>query len=396
MADQKYYQGYFDYFSPGGTPDRSRSGLYDTWGDIYKYQQNRPDYRGDPKYERAERWLAANDWQDYLGSWQFAAKHHENHPNDPHARLYNEYIKRGYKEDSGSGGGGGGSPSFNPNFKGNMPAGYQNLLKQWDSLRGKTNLPGAIGEGYGRDLEQWNQLHQSAHLPGVEGFDRDVGMWQDMGGRWDQAQSQLEGEWRQALSQADVDIEDVANFAARLRGVEEPLYAKQIRGERLGLENRLLSQGMLGSTGGASRAEALYNAQAQAAAVRDASRYQRAEGMQQQNYQNLLAALHGGQSATLAGLQGSQSALAGQSAARQAQLGYHQQNFANQLASLTGIGTTRKAQQDYYQQNLANQLARLAGAGGLFTGIHNIATDRSLGEMGGLLKLIEALQPPRG
>ena len=364
MADQKYYQGYFDYFSPGGTPDRSRSGLYDTWGDIYKYQQNRPDYRGDPKYERAERWLAANDWQDYLGSWQFAAKHHENHPNDPHARLYNEYLKTIGDYNSG-----GGSPSFNPNFKGNMPAGYQNLLKQWDSLRGKTDLPGAIGEGYGRDLEQWNQLHQSAHLPGVEGFDRDVGMWQDMGGRWDQAQSQ-----------ADVDIEDVANYAARLRGVEEPLYAKQIRGERLGLENRLLSQGMLGSTGGASRAEALYNAQAQAAAVRDASRYQRAEGMQQQNYQNLLAAL-----------QGSQSALAGESAARQAQLGYHQQNFANQLASLTGVGTARKAQQDYYQQNFANQLARLTGAGGLFTGIHNIATDRGLGGTKGLIDLIRAL-----
>ncbi len=388
MADKKYYQGYYDYFSPGGG-SKGRD-LYDAWGEIYKYQQDPSQLTGDP-LKNAEWWVRQNAGQHYAAPWNFAETHYNLYPTGSHANKYNAYLRARTTGMGNGDSGGGGSPSFNPNFKGNMPAGYQNLLKQWDSLRGKTDLPGAIGEGYGRDLEQWNQLHQSAHLPGVEGFDRDVGMWQDMGGRWDQAQSQLEGEWRQALSQADVDIEDVANFAARLRGVEEPLYAKQIRGERLGLENRLLSQGMLGSTGGASRAEALYNAQAQAAAVRDASRYQRAEGMQQQNYQNLLAALHGGQSATLAGLQGSQSALAGQSAARQAQLVYHQQNFANQLASLTGIGTTRKAQQDYYQQNLANQLARLAGAGGLFTGIHNIATDRGLGEMGGLLKLIERM-----
>jgi hypothetical protein len=212
---------------------------------------------------------------------------------------------------------------MNPNFPGNMHAGDEKYLRQRDALRGKANLPKSIGKGFGSD----------------------VGMWQDMKGRWDQAQSQ-----------ADVDIGDVARYAAALRGVEEPLYAKQTRGERLGLENRLLSQGMLGSTGGASQAEALYNAQAQAAAGRDASRYQRAEGMQQQNYQNLLAALQGGQSA------------------------------------LTGGGAARQAQQGYHQQNFANQLARLAGAGGLFTGIHNIATDRGLGEMGGLIELIERLK----
>ena len=224
-------------------------------------------------------------------------------------------------------------PGFEPNYPAGMPAGYEKYLKRWDDLMRRANLPGSIGKGFGRD----------------------VGMWQDMKGRWNQAQSQLEGKWNQAQSQADVDIGDVARYAAALRGVEEPLYAKQTRRDRLGLENRLLSQGMLGSTGGASQAEALYNAQAQAAAGRDASRYQRAEGMQQQNYQNLLAALQGGQ-----------SALTGGGAARQAQQGYHQQNFANQLASL-------------------------AGAGGLFTGIHNIATTRGLGENDNLMKLLKIL-----
>ena len=137
--------------------------------------------------------------------------------------------------------------------------------------------------------------------------------------------------------------------------MEEPLYAKQTRRDRLGLENRLLSQGMLGSTGGASQAEALYNAQAQAAAGRDASRYQRAEGMQQQNYQNLLAALQGGQSA------------------------------------LTGLTGARQAQQGYEQQNFANQLAAIAGKGGLFTGLHNLATQRGLGENDNLMKLLKIL-----
>ena len=383
MPNQDFYQGYYDYFSPTGAYGKT-TGLYDLWGDIYKYQQNPPATRGEDQYKRVEQWLEANEWENYAEPWNFAAKHYNLHPTGSHASKYNAYL-----QSLAGGGGDDDKTDFSPNYPAGMPAGYKPYLKQWGKLRAKANLPGAAG--FGRDLKQWNQLRSTANLPGVEGFDRDVGMWQDMGGRWDQAQSQLEGEWRQALSQADVDIEDVANYAARLRGVEEPLYAKQIRGERLGLENRLLSQGMLGSTGGASRAEALYNAQAQAAAVRDASRYQRAEGMQQQNYQNLLAALQGGQSATLAGLQGSQSALAGQSAARQAQLGYHQQNFANQLASLTGVGTARKAQQDYYQQNFANQLARLAGAGGLFTGIHNIATDRGLGGTKGLIDLIRAL-----
>ena len=386
MPNQDYYQGYYDYFSPGG--GSKLRDLYDTWGDIYKYQQDPSQLTGDP-LKTAEWWVRQNAGQHYAAPWNFASTHYNLYPTGGHANKYNAYLQARGGGD-GDGNGDDDKTDFSPNYPAGMPAGYKPYLKQWGKLRAKANLPGAAG--FGRDLKQWNQLRSTANLPGVEGFDRDVGMWQDMGGRWDQAQSQLEGEWRQALSQADVDIEDVANYAARLRGVEEPLYAKQIRGERLGLENRLLSQGMLGSTGGASRAEALYNAQAQAAAVRDASRYQRAEGMQQQNYQNLLAALQGGQSATLAGLQGSQSALAGQSAARQAQLGYHQQNFANQLASLTGVGTARKAQQDYYQQNFANQLARLTGAGGLFTGIHNIATDRGLGGTKGLIDLLRALQ----
>ena len=321
MPNQDYYQGYYDYFSPGG--GGGTQGLYDAWNEIYKYQQDPSQLTGDP-LKNAQWWLAQNAGQNYANPWNFASTHYNLYPTGPHATKYNAYLQAG-----GGGGGGGdgngdapGGPDFSPNYPAGMPVGYEKYLKQWDKLMRRANLPKSIGKGFGSD----------------------VGMWQDMKGRWDQAQSQ-----------ADVDIGDVANYAAALRGVEEPLYAKQIRGERLGLENRLLSQGMLGSTGGASQAEALYNAQAQAAAGRDASRYQRAEGMQQQNYQNLLAALQGGQ-----------SALTGGGAARQAQQGYHQQNFANQLASL-------------------------AGAGGLFTGIHNIATDRGLGGTKGLIDLIRAL-----
>ena len=324
MPNQDYYQGYYDYFSPGG--GGGTQGLYNTWGSINKYQQDPSQLQG-KQLKDAQWWMRQNAGQNYANPWNFASTHYNLYPTGPHAKRYDAYLQ--------AGGGGGknpgapgapgapGGPAYNPDFPGNMPAGYEKYLRQWDALRGKANLPKSIGKGFGSD----------------------VGMWQDMKGRWDQAQSQ-----------ADVDIGDVANYAAALRGVEEPLYAKQIRGERLGLENRLLSQGMLGSTGGASQAEALYNAQAQAAAGRDASRYQRAEGMQQQNYQNLLAALQGGQSA------------------------------------LTGGGAARQAQQGYHQQNFANQLARLAGAGGLFTGIHNIATDRGLGEMGGLIELIERLK----
>ena len=324
MPNQDFYQGYYDYFSPTGAYGKT-TGLYDLWGDIYKYQQNPPATRGEDQYKRVEQWLEANEWENYAEPWNFAAKHYNLHPTGSHASKYNAYL-----QSLAGGGGDDDKTDFSPNYPAGMPAGYEKYLKRWDKLMRRANLPRSIGKGFGRD---------------VRGFGSDVGMWGDMKGRWDQAQSQ-----------ADVDIGDVARYAQALRGVEEPLYAKQIRGERLGLENRLLSQGMLGSTGGASQAEALYNAQAQAAAGRDASRYQRAEGMQQQNYQNLLAALQGGQ-----------SALTGGGAARQAQQGYHQQNFANQLASL-------------------------AGAGGLFTGIHNIATDRGLGEMGGLIELIERLK----
>jgi len=317
MPNQDYYQGYYDYFSPGG--GGGTQGLYDTWGWINQYQQDPSQLQGQ-QLKDAQWWMGQNAGQNYANPWNFASTHYNLYPTGPHANKYNAYLQ--------AGGGGGknpgapGAPAMNPNFAGNMPAGYEKYLRQWDKLMGRANLPKSIGKGFGSD----------------------VGMWQDMKGRWDQAQSQ-----------ANVNIGDVANYAAALRGVEEPLYAKQTRGERLGLENRLLSQGMLGSTGGASQAEALYNAQAQAAAGRDASRYQRAEGMQQQNYQNLLAALQGGQ-----------SALTGGGAARQAQQGYHQQNFANQLASL-------------------------AGAGGLFTGIHNIATERGLGENDNLMKLLKIL-----
>ena len=320
MPNQDYYQGYYDYFSPGG--GGKNPGLYNAWGLIDKYQQD-PSQLQRQQLKDAQWWMGQNAGQNYANPWNFASTHYNLYPTGPHAKRYDAYLQ--------AGGGGGknpgapgapGAPAYNPNFAGNMPAGYEKYLNRWDDLMRRANLPKSIGKGFGSD----------------------VGMWGDMKGRWDQAQSQ-----------ADVDIGDVANYAAALRGVEEPLYAKQTRGERLGLENRLLSQGMLGSTGGASQAEALYNAQAQAAAVRDASRYQRAEGMQQQNYQNLLAALQGGQ-----------SALTGGGAARQAQQGYHQQNFANQLASL-------------------------AGAGGLFTGIHNIATQRGLGENDNLMKLLKIL-----
>jgi len=327
MPNQDYYQGYYDYFSPkgattyGNPSGEGSRGLYDAWDYINKYQQDPSQLQGQ-QLQDAQWWMGQNAGQNYANPWNFASKHYNLNPTGPHANQYNAYLQ----SLAGGGGGGGGddsSPDFSPDFPGNMPAGSKNLLKQWQGLRKKANLPGGIGRGFGTD----------------------VGMWQGMKGRWNQAQSQ-----------ADVDIGDVARYAQALRGVEEPLYAKQTRRDRLGLENRLLSQGMLGSTGGASQAEALYNAQAQAAAGRDASRYQRAEGMQQQNYQNLLAALQGGQSA------------------------------------LTGKGAARQAQQGFYQQNFANQLARLAGQGGLFTGIHNIATDRGLGASTTLIDLIEALK----
>ena len=339
MPNQDYYQGYYDYFSPTGAttygnPSGGKSkGLYDAWGLINQYQQDPSQLQGQ-QLKDAQWWMGQNAGQNYANPWNFASKHYNLNPTGPHANQYNTYLQSlagGGDGDGGDGGGGGGGdPSYNPVFQEHLPEGYKNLLKQWQGLRKKANLPGGIGRGFGSD----------------------VGMWQGMKGRWNQAQSQ-----------ADVDIGDVARYAQALRGVEEPLYAKQTRRDRLGLENRLLSQGMLGSTGGASQAEALYNAQAQAAAGRDASRYQRAEGMQQQNYQNLLAALQGGQ-----------SALTGGGAARQAQV------------------AARQAQQGYHQQNFANQLASLAGAGGLFTGIHNIATERGLGGTKGLIDLIEALK----
>jgi hypothetical protein len=80
--------------------------------------------------------------------------------------------------------------------------------------------------------------------------------------------------------------------------------------------------------------------------------------MQQQNYQNLLAALQGGQSA------------------------------------LTGLAGARQAQQAWSQQNFANQLASHAGKGGLFTGIHNIATERGLGESKMLERVLQILGYP--
>ena len=333
MPNQDYYQGYYDYFSPGG--GGGTQGLYDTWGSINKYQQDPSQLQGQ-QLKDAQWWMRQNAGQNYANPWNFASTHYNLYPTGPHAKKYDAYLAGGGGGENPGAPGAPGDPAYNPDFPGNMPEGYEKYLKQWDKLRRRANLPKSIGKGFGRD---------------VRGFGRDVGMWQDMKGRWNKAQSQ-----------ADVDIGDVANYAAALRGVEEPLYAKQIRGERLGLENRLLSQGMLGSTGGASQAEALYNAQAQAAAGRDASRYQRAEGMQQQNYQNLLAALQGGQ-----------SALTGKGAARQAQV------------------AARQAQQGYHQQNFTNQLARLAGAGGLFTGIHNIATQRGLGENDNLMRLLKIL-----
>jgi hypothetical protein len=216
-------------------------------------------------------------------------------------------------------------PVYNPEFEKHLPTAYNTHLTRWNNIFGNSRLPSSLRAGYLSDQ----------------------GMWGGMKGKWDQAQSQ-----------ANVNIGDVANYAATLRGVEEPLYAQQTRRDRLGLENRLLSQGMLGSTGGAGQTQALHNAQAQAAAVRDASRYQRAEGMQQQNYQNLLAALQGGQSA------------------------------------LTGLAGARQAQQAWSQQNFANQLASHAGKGGLFTGIHNIATERGLGESKMLERVLQILGYP--
>ena len=149
MPNQDYYQGYYDYFSPkggGGT-----QGLYDAWGLIDKYQQDPSQLQGQ-QLKDAQWWMGQNAGQNYANPWNFASTHYNLYPTGPHANKYNAYLRARTTGMGNGDSGGGGSPSFNPNFKGNMPAGYQNLLKQWDSLRGKTNLPGAIGEGYGRDL----------------------------------------------------------------------------------------------------------------------------------------------------------------------------------------------------------------------------------------------------
>ena len=318
MPNQKYYQGYFDYFSPGG--GGKNPGLYNAWGLIDKYQQNPSQLQGQ-QLKDAEWWIRQNAGQHYAAPWNFASTHYNLYPTGGHANKYNAYLQS-LTTPSTPGTPSTPLPTYNPVFTPHLPDDYKTYLTEMDKVYGNAHLPRSLGTGYRSDQ----------------------GMWGGMKGKWDQAQSQ-----------ANVNIGDVANYAATLRGVEEPLYAQQTKRDRLGLENRLLSQGMLGSTGGASQTEALYNAQAQAAAGRDASRYQRAEGMQQQNYQNQLAALQGGQTA------------------------------------LTGLTGTRQAQQGYEQQNFANQLAAMAGKGGLFTGFHNIATERGLGESSSLMKVLQIL-----
>ena len=329
MLNQKYYEGYYDYFSPkgkttyGNPSGGGSTGLYDAWSDIYKYQQDPSQLQGQ-RLKDAKWWMRENAWKNYADPWNFASTHYNLYPTGGHADIYNNYLQSLTTPNTPNTPNTPSSPlpAYNPEFEKHLPDDYKTYLTEMDKVYGNADLPASLRSGYLSDQ----------------------GMWGGMKGKWDQAQSQ-----------ANVNIGDVANYAATLRGVEEPLYAQQTRRDRLGLENRLLSQGMLGSTGGASQTQALHNAQAQAAAGRDASRYQRAEGMQQQNYQNQLAALQGGQTA------------------------------------LTGLTGTRQAQQGYEQQNFANQLAAMAGKGGLFTGFHNIATDRGLGESSSLMNVLRIL-----
>jgi len=81
----------------------------------------------------------------------------------------------------------------------------------------------------------------------------------------DEWQSQYEQQLADAKRQkgfiSDIEADPMA-AGQKFYEMQKALYAPEQEADRLALENRLLGQGMLGSSGGASRTEALHKAQA--------------------------------------------------------------------------------------------------------------------------------------
>ena len=99
MPNQDYYQGYYDYFSPGG--GGKNPGLYNAWGLIDKYQQDPSQLQGQ-QLKDAQWWMGQNAGQNYANPWNFASTHYNLYPTGPHAKRYDAYLQ--------AGGGGGKNP----------------------------------------------------------------------------------------------------------------------------------------------------------------------------------------------------------------------------------------------------------------------------------------------
>ena len=72
---------------------------------------------------------------------------------------------------------------------------------------------------------------------------------------------------------------DPAQAAKTFYEQQKALYAPEQEQQRLSLENRLMAQGMLGSSGGGAQTQALLEAQAQQDAAAQAAAYDKAQGM---------------------------------------------------------------------------------------------------------------------
>lgn len=200
-----------------------------------------------------------------------------------------------------------------------------------------------VGGGVGGGVEVGTPLEVIPTYQRPPSADPLMKKWEGMFTKASTPDPKITQRWEELYGKAELSPQQIWDYASKLRAIEEPLYAQEAQALRTGLENRLLQQGMLGSTGGGLRAGALESSLAQAEQARQAERIGRSTQLQQQNLQNLMGTLSGGQA--------------------------------------------------YAQSGFANMLNALKGSSGFLTGLEQIATSRGLGEAGIPLSWYNALNP---
>lgn len=149
------------------------------------------------------------------------------------------------------------------------------LMASRSAKKAASGQRAAADLAYERSLP-WN----TSGMFGSASFDRDTreasfDLSPEMQAEYDRYMGRA-GQTSEALSALESDPMGAASqYAEQMKG----LYRPQQEADRLGLENRLLAQGMLGSTGGGARTGALLGAQQQKDLAVEANAVQQAQQM---------------------------------------------------------------------------------------------------------------------